>query len=293
MQHLRNLPYSTKVSLVYDFLANAPAWDYGNDCHTCDSGPPKSSIRKLLSLVPNVEDLASSKGTNIFERIVSPPTDREEGAMPSKSELNNLLIRTKFIPGTIPRISSLIALGADINAQTGAGNTVMHKWAPNMDWEAVEFGAKLLEWGGRVDILNNMGESPLHIAIEYHRYRCATVLLSHPLVKCIINTKNKDGCTPWHLALSNYMFITELQSTQNSMYSELRDGLLSAGADPTIEVSSPSARESILDTLSKFGLFPDQVKPFIDNKLYEEHCQNIRGANNDECRQEDDSSLRD
>lgn len=58
-------------------------------------------------------------------------------------------------------IEQLLTDGADVNAATESGATVIHDVASNWDVTVAEF---LFERGANIHVINSLGQSPLHLA---------------------------------------------------------------------------------------------------------------------------------
>lgn len=99
----------------------------------------------------------------------------------------------------------LIAKGADVNARTKDGSTLLHTMAWNGNKEMVEL---LLENGADVNANHNKGHTPLHFAVRTGNKEVVKLLLTNG---SRVNTKDEWGYTSLHWAVKKgYRNIAEL-----------------------------------------------------------------------------------
>lgn len=94
-------------------------------------------------------------------------------------------------------VSLLLESGANPNLAGLHGETALHIAAASGD----EFIANLLlKYGAFVNATEDVGDAPLHWAVRESHEKVISVLLKHPEVD--VNLANEDGETPLHLAAS-------------------------------------------------------------------------------------------
>ncbi len=95
----------------------------------------------------------------------------------------------------------LLALGFDPNKKLD-GSTPLHRIAIyNRDRDATT--AKILqEHGAELNVLDNLGNTPLHLAVQWHNIPVVKFLLVHG---AHVNLQNNEGKTPLHMAFGHFL----------------------------------------------------------------------------------------
>ncbi|XP_030851399.1 ankyrin repeat domain-containing protein 36B-like isoform X3 [Strongylocentrotus purpuratus] len=97
--------------------------------------------------------------------------------------------------GHVEAVRALIGEGCDVDGQDGNGNTCVHEGAMKGFSQSMDVLIKIGK--ANINTSNKSGETPLHIACLYGQITCARILIS---AECDINMKNKEGNTPLHIA---------------------------------------------------------------------------------------------
>ena len=198
-----------------------------------------------------------------------------------------------------------------VNVRDNLGMTPLMYAVRNSDYQSL---AKLLQNGADPTMVNQEGQSALHLAIQSFESTNVEAsksslfaLLAHVNIKNFINLQNKDGQTPLISAIQKSdSLVKEYLSTKNiddlindsSIFYDLLnsiisiiENLLSKGADPAIidkngNTSLHHAFNNVLNVLIiPILLAHDQISSFIDvenNKMETVLVQAI-GANMLEC----------
>ncbi len=113
--------------------------------------------------------------------------------------------------GDLERVKSLIAQGADVNAQDEKGWTPLHAAAGNGHEAVVEI---LIEQGADIKARNNKGSTPLHAAAWPGHKAVVKVLLEH---NATVNAQDKKGATPlYHAAWEGHKDVVEILLEQGA-----------------------------------------------------------------------------
>lgn len=139
-------------------------------------------------------------------------------------------------------VSRLVAIGADINAPDDDGNTIFH--LNNIGDNTRGYNKHTRGIGGRVDILYNEPDTPLHL-VARHDYACSHMveLCADPLAKRIVNQKNKEGHTPWQIYFATTFICSHYRTTEDISRGDgcghpAINNFFSAGADPAVPLPS-------------------------------------------------------
>ena len=132
------------------------------------------------------------------------------------------------------KIKKLIEHGCDPNQQNTDGKTLLHlEVRPSNSLQT------LLGLGFRMDIVDNDGNTSIHLAV-YVSYPClAKLLRSNFCTPAIVNIRNREGLTAYHLALK---FVQAVH---------VRKWFLDAGADPKMEMPKGQFRDEVVAMLRK------------------------------------------
>ena len=132
------------------------------------------------------------------------------------------------------KVTKLIEYGCDPNLQNAEGKTLLHLKAHSAD--SIE---TFLSLGLRIDIVDNDGNTSIHLAVP-KAYPCIARLLRHKsCTPATVNIRNREGLTAYHLSLK------VIQSAS------VRKWFLDAGADPNMEIPSGQFRDDLVAMLRK------------------------------------------
>ena len=164
------------------------------------------------------------------------------------------------------KLRKLIELGCDPKYQNADGKTLLH-----LTLHSGNFTETLLALGLRIDTVDNDGNTSIHLAKSHFRLRA---LIRHEsCTPAIINMRNREGLTAYHLSL--------LRS--ESIHRQLLD----AGADPKMEMPKGQYRDEVVMMLRKIdwvekgyilddGLIQELhniALEFFDTNVHEHHLQ--------------------
>lgn len=95
--------------------------------------------------------------------------------------------------GELDKVKAFVASGEDVNSKDSNGYSAIHAAASYGNADVLRW---LLENGGRTDLTDNDGDTPLHVC---ETAECADLLLEKGAV---LTAANLEGLTPYHIAVS-------------------------------------------------------------------------------------------
>lgn len=132
------------------------------------------------------------------------------------------------------KVTKLIEHGCDPNLQNAEGKTLLHLKAHSAD--SIE---TFLALGVRIDIVDNDGNTCIHLAVP-KAYPCIAKLLGHKTcTPTTVNIRNRQGLTAYHLSLKAIH------------HASVRQWFLDAGADPNMEMPKGQFRDEVVAMLRK------------------------------------------
>ncbi|KAK6530794.1 hypothetical protein TWF281_007631 [Arthrobotrys megalospora] len=192
--------------------------------------------------------------------------------------LNSYLLSLRGTENVDYALKKLVSMGADINAQDDDGNTVFHlcNFGDTSDnYWGQGISKKLLALGARVDIPNNNMDTALHLAAMRDCVSDLPELCADKSAKNVINLRNKEGYTPYHLCLATTTIsslITDLKWSRESDNTTIKT-FTSAEADFTISLPEGDTwvKKTIKERVWRSGLHPSLWTGWIDKQIVTEY----------------------
>ena len=132
------------------------------------------------------------------------------------------------------KVTKLIEHGCNPNLQNAEGKTLLH-----LKVHSADSTETLLALGVRIDIVDNDGNTSIHLAVP-KAYPCIAKLLKHKTcTPATVNIRNRQGLTAYHLSLIVIH------------HASVRQWFLDAGADPNMEMPKGQFRDEVVVMLRK------------------------------------------